>query len=331
MLWRYHMILVTGAASYLGKKLTQRLIDDGHTVRCLDFEKPRDFTLQAEFIQGDVRDEIITKKACAGVTAIFHLMDIKRPGKYFLKRGAMKKINVAGTANLLFAAKKAGVKRVIFNSTYEVYGKSKNIPAKPGDKKKPVTAYGKDKLKAENICMAYAKSSELGITIFRPAVVSGPGVDDTVILITLYMALGMGAGENRLYLSGDGNTRIQYIHPDDVTAAYIAAYKNPASTGQVYNIGSDNVPTQIEQIVNIKQKAKMDCTIKHLTPRFTRFMSIILKPFKVNYLTKEHLFILHNNVVLDCEGTKKDLGWSPTRDNVQILLETIEWYKKAKL
>lgn len=323
------MILVTGSNSFLGKKLVQKLTDEGNTVRCLDIDRPKNLQRNAEFMQGDVLDLVVLKKACAGVEAIVHLMDVRRPGK--INRRLMKKINVQGTRNVLQMARVQKVPKLFFNSTFEIYGKSKALPiAEDVKRKKPATPYGKDKLKAELLCQDYQKRNWLAVTVFRPAVIAGAEIDDTSFLITLYMALGMPDGANRFYLAGNGTQRAQMVHPDDVVAAYAAALKSNAVAGKIYNLGADNVPTQAEQIAEITKKAKLNAVVKHMTPGFTKFFSFIIKPFKVTYLTKDHVFMLLNNIVLDCKRAKEELGWKPGKDNIGIMMEAIEWYRKAK-
>ena len=321
------MILITGSNSYLGCKLLKRLLGAGNNIRCLDLYQPKDLPQGVEFFQGDVLDEIVLKKALNGVKTVFHFMDVTNPRK--TGRRYMKRINVNGTKKILDAAKRAKVKRFFFLSSYEIYGKHKELPIRQDARKRPTTRYGRDKLKAEAACWAYIKS-DMEVTIFRPAVICGPGIDDPIILITLFMALGMDDA-NRLYIAGDGDTRFQLLHPDDAVEAFMRAFLKDETKGKLYNLGSDNVPTQMELIVHIKDEAKLNVTIKHLTPKKTKILSFLLRPFKINYLTREHLYMLFNNILLDCQLAKKDLGWQPTKDNVQIITETIEWYKKEKL
>jgi len=322
------MILITGSGSLTGKTLLNRLIQQGQKVRCLDFEKPKVLPKGVDFITGDVLDEALLKKACHGVTDVFHFMDIKDAKHY--GRRYMKKINIRGTENLLFAAARAKVGKFMFLSSYEIYGRSKKIPIRQDDRKKPVTRYGKDKLKAEKICNEYIKKGDMAITIIRPALTIGPGTDNPIILITLLMALGM-ADANRMYISGNGDNRFQLIHPDDVVEALLLARESEKAAGKVYNLGSDNVPTQMEQVVKMMELAKLDCTIRHLSPGYTKFLSFIMKPFKVSYLNKEHLVLLLNTILMDCQVAKDDLGWEPVKTNLEILLETIKWYKEEKL
>lgn len=321
------MILVTGSGN-LSKRLVAKLLNENEKVRCLVLDRPKDLNPAAEVIVGNPLDEATVKKAFQGIDAVFHLLDVK--GTKRLSRGRMKQINIKGTRNLLAAAEKAGVKKFIFLSTFEVYGRSKKIPTRTDDRKKPITRYGRDKLKAEAVCQEFIKKGTMSVTIVRPAMVIGPGTGNPVVLIALLMALGMG-DDNRLFVAGNGDTKFQLLHPDDAVDAIILAWKTDAARGKIFNVGSDNVPTQMEQTVKIKELAKLECTVRHLSPGKAKMLYRLFRPFKLSYLTKEHVFYLLNNMLLDCQHAKSDLKWEPKKNNIDILLETIRWYETEKL
>jgi nucleoside-diphosphate-sugar epimerase len=111
----------------------------------------------------------------------------------------------------------------------------------------------------------------------------------------------------------------------------IRASKNHASRGRIYNLGSDNVPTQMEEVIKVKELAEMVCQVKHLSAWFARVLSFILRPLNINYLRKEHLLFILSNFMLDCDRAKTELGWKPVKDNIEILVETIKWYRNVKL
>lgn len=317
------MILLTGSNSYMGEKLLAQLRSEGETVRCLDFYRPAGMPAKSDFIETDLLDDIVLAKACKGVDTVFHFLDISRPGRY--KRSYMKKVNVAGTIKLLAAAQKAGVKKFFFLSSFMVFGKVKKIPSRQDDIKRPSTPLGRDKLRCEQMCWMYSKQNKMAITILRPALITGPEIKDPVILTTLYMALAMDE-ESRLYLSGDGTNRFQLLHPDDAVRAFMLAYKSDKSKGKAYNIGADNVLTQIEQVVKMKEQSQLDCPIIIISP-FKLFMwSIIGRPLHLRYFTSDHRFYLKRNMLLDTQLIKDDLGWMPVKDNLEILKETINWY-----
>lgn len=322
------MVLVTGCNSLIGITLIQRLLKDGVQVRAIDTWKEKGFPESVDFLQGSVLDEELLLSASEGVDTIFHLKDIESP--VHDGRRHMRKVNIRGTENILKAAKENSVKKIIFQSTGEVYGNRKTMLIKEDDPRKPVTPYGKDKLKAEKLCFKAIEENSLDITIFRPTIVGGANLEEPLILVILYMALAMGDA-SRLYIAGDGDTRFQLVHPGDVVDAMIAATKIHSARGKVYNLGSDNVPTQMEQIVKVKEKARLDCQIKHISASAAKISSVLLKPLKINYLRKEHIMFLLSNFVLDCDNAKKDLNWAPTKNNIDIFLEAIQWYETEKL
>lgn len=322
------MVLVTGCTGLLGKTLARKLAARGVPVRGFDLWKTRESAEFAEFIDGSILDNDLVLEACADVETIYHLLDVEYPTHY--GRRFMKKVNIRGTDTVLRAAAEAGVKKVIFLSSGKVYGNPGEEPVDEDDRVKPNTPYGKDKVRAEKLCRKFMEESDLDITILRPTTITGPGVDDAMILIILYMALGMGES-NRLYIAGEGDSRFQLIHPDDVADAMILAAGSEVSRGRTYNLGSDNVPPQSEQVYSVKEKAGLGCEIRHITPLFTRILSSILKPLDISYLRKEHVFFILSNFLLDCGAAKKDLGWIPQKDNIGIFVETIDWYRKEKL
>ncbi len=322
------MVLVTGCNSLVGNTLVRRLLNEGKEVRAIDTWKEKGLPENVDFLEGSMLDEELLLSACEGVKTVFHLKDIEGPAHD--GRRNMKRINVRGTANVLKAAKEQGASKIVFLSSAEVYGNRKTMLINEDDPKKPVTPFGRDKVKAEKLCLNAVEQDNLDITIFRPTIVGGANIDDPLILVILYMSMAMGEA-NRLYIAGNGSTRFQLVHPDDVANAMIASTKIHASRGKIYNLGSDDVPTQMEQIVRLKEKARLDCQIKHLSPSATRLLSVLLKPLKINYLRKEHVLFLVSNFVLDCDRVKKDLAWTPTKNNIDILDEAIRWYQTEKL
>jgi len=322
------MILLTGCNTLLGKTVLNKLVEKGKKVRCYDMYRPDDLPEGVEFISGDLLGQRQLLNACQEVETVYHFMDITRTGKK--SRRYMKKVNIQGSKNLIFAAQKAKVKKFLFLSTYSVYGKSKELPATVGSAKKPVTAYGKDKLKIELFCQQFIKKNPMMINIFRPALIMGPGVKDPVSLLTLFMALGMDDA-NRLYMAPGGKNRFQLLHPDDAADALLKADASPSGQGKIFNIGSDNVPFRIDEIEGVKKALNIDSPVTTISSAKAWLLSLIFRPVEMTYFTRDFIFYLFQSSILDCEETKSLLGWSPAKDNIAILTETVEWYKKEKM
>lgn len=319
------MILVTGSNSLLGKAVVEKFVKNGEKIRCYDQYKPKSVPDGVEFIQGDLFSMKRLNLACKGVDTVIHLMDKSRAQK--IGRRKMKKINITGTKNLLTVIKKLKINRMIFLSSYAVYGKTTAFPLKEDDRKKPYTAYGKDKLKAEILCEAFAKKNKVDLTVIRPSVIAGPEIKNSSMLITLYMAMGLG-NDNVMYMSGDGDTRFQLLSTEDASEAFYKIHKAGAKAyGLSFNVGSDNVPTQMEQIVKIKDKKKLDFAVKHISKMKARYYSVLSRFSNVNYFTREHFLYIFYSVYLDCHRLKTVTGWSPKKTNIDIMSETIDWYK----
>ena len=239
----------------------------------------------------------------------------------------MKKINIDGTKNLISVVKRSNINRFIFLSTYGVYGKTKLFPLKEEHKKKPYTPYGKDKLKAEIACELFAKRNKINLTIIRPSLILAPNVKNSSILITLYMTMGLGS-DNIMHISGNGDTRFQLLSPEDAALAFYNVYMaKEKAYGAVFNIGSDNVPTQMEEIAKIKETKKIDFAVTPISKLKAILYSILFKPSKINYFTRDHFLFIFHTVYLDCNKIKSVIGWSPQKDNMDIISDVVDWYK----
>ncbi|HQO40675.1 MAG TPA: hypothetical protein PK986_09420, partial [Spirochaetota bacterium] len=120
----------------------------------------------------------------------------------------------------------------------------------------------------------------------------------------------------------------QLLSPRDAAEAFYLTYKAEEKTsGMTFNIGSDNVPTQMEQIVKIKEQKKLDFTVKHITRKKALWYSIMFKLSRLNYFTREHKMFIFNNVYMDCQKLKIATGWKPEKTNMDIISDTVDWYK----
>ena len=111
----------------------------------------------------------------------------------------------------------------------------------------------------------------------------------------------------------------------------MAAFRSGRAAGRAYNIGSDNVPTQMDEIVKVKDRLKIDPPVKYISPWKARLYWLLFRPVRSNLFTRQHLIYLLNGMVMDCQRIKDDLGWKPEKDNIEILVETAEWYLREKL
>lgn len=163
-------VLVTGGSGRLGTYVVDILLSD-YEVRVLDLVAPAQ---DVETVIGSVEDQVLVVEAMRDVDAVVHLANldagVRAPEEDFIK------INVGGTWNVLDAAEKAGVKRFVYASSYNVTGFSKDFPPQylPVDihhPLKPVSAYGITKLLAEQMCEAFSRRSEMEVICLRPPLI----------------------------------------------------------------------------------------------------------------------------------------------------------------
>jgi|SRR5579863_5603671 len=199
-------ILITGGAGFVGRHLAIHLWRR-HTgsISVLDnlyrgsIRELSQADFAPTFIQGDIRDRDVLSGAMAGVDVVFHLAAQSNVIGASLDRDYSFSTNVTGTFNVLSAAEQAGVKKVVFASSREVYGEQKDLPVGERAELKPKNAYGASKMAGEAYCRFF-RSAGLPVQILRLANVYGPGDRDRVIPIFVENAL---RGEPLVLYGGD--------------------------------------------------------------------------------------------------------------------------------
>lgn len=232
-------ILVTGATGFLGGRLTRALCGQGHAVRALG--RPGDPTdalegLACDFSAVDLLDEPGMARAVAGVDTIFHVAALVtfQPRRY----AAQLRINVEGTRLLLFAARRAGVRRFVHTSTVNTLG----IPpaGEVGDEDTPFDwgpwrlGYMDSKKRAEDLVTAAAR--DLHTVSVLPGTFFGPG--DRFFSAGTYVR---EAARGRLLLALPGGTTV--VHVDDVAQGHLLAWERGARGGR-YVLGGEHVSYQ---------------------------------------------------------------------------------------
>ena len=228
--------LVTGATGVIGPDLVKHLTENGYSVRALSrsLADPMIFPDEVETIRGDITDRDTLREAVKNVDVIFHLaakLHINEPSNDLYEE--YKRINIEGTHQLVTAAKAAGVGRLIFFSTINVYG--------PGDFKKifdensplsPASAYAETKAQAEKVVL-----SEMPSVVLRLAAVYSPRMKGN------YRRLLAALGKRYFLMVGDGQNRRTLVHVKDVCRAAILAAEQRSALGQTYNVTDGEIHT----------------------------------------------------------------------------------------
>jgi nucleoside-diphosphate-sugar epimerase len=175
-------------------------------------------------------------------------------------------INVLGTLNVLEAARRQAIKRVVFSSSAGIFGELKTLPIAEDHPQDPDSPYGVSKLAAEKMCLVYNKVYGMHNICLRYFNVFGPqqryDAYGNVIPIFARRALKNEA----LTIYGDGEQTRDFVNVGDVAAANIQAALTPGVQG-VFNIGSGTRITINELVRLIQEAAGRQVGVTHAAPR----------------------------------------------------------------
>jgi UDP-glucose 4-epimerase len=233
-------ILVTGGAGYIGSHTVRALRDAGRQVVVLDSLElgRREDLLGAPLVEGDMHDEALVEKTCRDhdVSAIVHFAAYKSVGESMQSPGKYWRNNVDGTARLVEAAMRAGVREVVFSSSCSVYGTPDKVPVVESAPIHPESVYAETKAMVERILHWYGVTKGLrsaSLRYFNAAgashdAVIGEDWEFSINLIPLVMKALLGAAPpvkvfGNDYPTPDGTAIRDYIHVEDLAAAHIKA------------------------------------------------------------------------------------------------------------
>lgn len=230
-------ILVTGGSGFIGLWLTKSLLGKGAQVRVLDLKPDvplvRDIlgntAANVEWRAGDVSDGDAVRAAAEGCDVLVHLAAILTPAcQADPVRGA--EINLIGSLNVFEAARRHGIKSVVYMSSAGVFGPD------DGTTPRPTTHYGAFKLAMEGCARAYWADHKIASVGFRPLVVYGPGRE---IGLTAGPSLACrAAARGEAYVIPFSGVS-DFVHVDDVVAAYLAAIETPVADARAYTLVGD--------------------------------------------------------------------------------------------
>ena len=237
--------LVTGGAGFIGSHIAERLVQRGDRVRVLDnlstgHESNMDtFRDRIEFLQGDLVDAATVAGAVRDVDCVFHqaaLASVPRSVEAPLDTNAAC---VTGTVTLLDAARRAGVRRVVYAASSSAYGDLPTSPKRETDLPAPISPYGAAKLAAEHYCGAFTATYGFETVALRYFNVFGPRQDPESpysAVIPLFIT-AMLAGR-RPVIYGDGLQSRDFTYVDNVVGANLLAADAPGAAGRVMNVAN---------------------------------------------------------------------------------------------
>ncbi len=293
--------LVTGGAGFIGSHLVDNLQRRGIEVRIFD-QRRSAYAPDCDHFLGSILDIEALRLAMSGIHAVFHLAAIADVKDVYEDPVYSENVNSRGTISVLEAARRAGVRRVIYGSTTWVYSDAAGdildedtlIPP-------PTHLYTATKLTGENYCRSYAELYGVEYTIFRYGIPYGPRArDGAVIPIFVNKALN---GEP-LTIAGDGSQFRKFVYVEDLAEGNVLGLQSVARN-KIYNLDGDRKVT-IREIAETIQGILGDVKIEYVEGRPGDFAG------------KEIL----SRRALD------ELGWEPKTSFEEGVRRYIDWFRE---
>jgi UDP-glucose 4-epimerase len=265
--------LVTGGAGFIGSHIVERLLHGadgrGTVVRVLDdfstgsMDNLRGFDARGlEIVRGDIRDLATVECAARGVSVIFHQAAMRSVPQSIADPLGTHAVNVTGTLNILEAARRMGVRRVVYASSSSVYGERPTLPKREDQPVEPISPYGVTKAAGEQYAAVWHRVYGVQTVGLRYFNVFGERQDAAstyaaVIPNFIFAALEGGTVE----VHGDGHQSRDFTHVDNVVDANLLAAEASGAAGHVFNVGCG------ARISLLDMLGKLEAIVGHPIPR----------------------------------------------------------------
>jgi nucleoside-diphosphate-sugar epimerase len=315
---------ITGGAGFLGINLTRYLLEKGHTVVSYDFEEEYDYPEKDDprvtvykTKKSDIRDLDNMAKAMAGSDLVVHCaaaLPLYTPED-------IRTIDIDGSRNVLVAAKKNGIKRVIQISSTAVYGIPDHHPLLETDKLIGVGPYGVAKIEAEKTCAMF-RNEGMVVPIIRPKSFIGPERLGAFVLLYDWAQDGRG-----FPMIGSGKNRYQLLDVFDLCEAiYLCATLPDDVVNDIFNIGAEEFDTMREDWQTVLDQAGFGKKIIGLPKKPIIWTLRILEALKLSPIYKWIYETAAEDSFVSIDKAKSVLGWKPRYSNKDALLRNFGWY-----
>lgn len=252
-------ILVTGGAGFIGSNLVDALVARGYSVRVLDnlsTGKRSNLPTGAnvEFVEGDVADAQLVRRAVQGCGAVVHLAAVASVQASVDDPVGTHQSNFVGTLNLCEAMREAGVRRVVFASSAAVYGNNGEGQAIDEDvTKAPLTPYAADKLASEHYLDFYRRQHGLDPVVFRFFNIYGPRQDPSspysgvISIFTERAQQGLP-----IAVFGDGEQTRDFLYVGDLVEILLQALESAVAEAGAVNVGLNRATSLNELLAAIR-------------------------------------------------------------------------------
>jgi len=313
--------IITGGSGFSGKYLADALVRRGEKPVIFDLTQPNPMNGSVEFICGDVQDRRDLQKLNLGRDdVVYHLAARQFHGRvpHRHRDEWFADVNVTGTRCLLEAMSAAGTQRLIFFSTDMTYGIPVQTPVPASHPQNPVGPYGRSKVAAERLIAQAHQEFALRASVFRPRLIAGAGRFG--ILTKLFRLIRAGLP---VPMIGNGRNCYQMVAVEDCVAAALAAVDRDCPTGP-FHLGSREPPTVRTLLSDLIRQVGSKSLVIPTPAALVQGSLSILDNVGVTLLHPEQFRIANIDYILDTTGTESALGWTPTKNDLDIITEAYQ-------
>jgi UDP-glucose 4-epimerase len=294
-------ILVTGGSGFIGSHVLDVLVERGHAPVNFDrVESPHHEGDAIETVLGDATDAGALAAAMDGCDAVIHLAAMADVNDVQKDPEGAEVANARATLAVLEAARRAGVRRVVYGSTIWVYS---DVPetevCEQTRLEPPAHLYTATKLAGELYCRSYAELYDVEYTVLRFGIPYGPRARDATVLAAFTRK---ALGGEPLTVAGSGDQTRRFVYVEDLAAGVVLAAEEPAAANRIYNLTGSETTTILE-IAEAVRDLVGDAEIVHTPARSGDFGG------------KE----------VSSERALAELGWAPVTPFREGARRYVEW------
>ena len=307
--------LVTGGAGFIGSHLAEELVRRGDTVRVVDSlitgkRQNVAHLPQVEFIEGDLADLAVARRAVAGVDFVLHQAAIPSVPRSVQDPITSNRANIDASLNVLVAARDAGVRRVVYAGSSSAYGNQPTLPKVETMPTAPLSPYALQKLVAEQYCQMFTELYGLETVTIRYFNVFGPRQDPSSPysgVISLFISALCEGRRPTIY--GDGEQTRDFTYVANVVDGVLRACHAPKASGQVINVATGGRVSLNHLFQTVRELVKADAEPIYAEPRAGDV----------------------RDSQADISKARQLLGYTPVVSFEDGLDKTVEWYRSTQV
>jgi NAD dependent epimerase/dehydratase len=311
-------VLVTGAGGFIGSHVVEQLVEGGSAVRAFVRYNSRNdrgrleelskaVMAEVEVYPGDLANPEAVGGAIAGCDAIVHLGAlIPIPYSYRHPREFVT-ANVEGTLNVLEAARRMDIGRVVHVSSSEVYGTAQEIPISESHPLHPQSPYAASKVAADQLALSYGRSFSLPVVVVRPFNTFGPRQSARAVIPTI-ITQALAGGQIEL---GAVNTTRDFVFVGDTASGLIRCATAEGVEGEELNLGTGEERSIAQVVADVGAILGRELVVVEAQERFRPAGSEV------------------ERLVADSSKARECVGWTPGTSFAQGLEQTIAWLETA--